>query len=269
MKITSKTRKSHYWNEDRYIISKDFLMVIDGATPLIKSNNFNEACWMVNYIKKNINKYNGKIKDRLYQISKDAYHDLPIAIKEENYLPSGSLSYLEWDDEYYYASTLGDCEITFITNNNQVIRCYKDELSILDNIVINEMIKHSKKKNIHLVKTRPYVSDILIKHRKLINKENGYSGFALMEEPIIKPNTLKIKKDCVKEIYIYSDGFSQAFEHLNIYNSHEEMFNKSLNLDEEIKKIVDAAFSDPYCDKYPRLKKIDDITVIKVENKTN
>ena len=70
MKITSKTRKSHY--EDRYIISDDFLMVIDGATPLIKSNNFNEACWMVNYIKKNINKYKGKVLDRLYQISKDA-----------------------------------------------------------------------------------------------------------------------------------------------------------------------------------------------------
>ena len=266
MKITSKTRKSHYWNEDRYIISKDFLMVIDGATPLIKSNQFNEACWMVSYIKKNINKYSGEIADRLYQISKDAYSDLPVKIKEENYLPSASLSYIEWDDEYYYAYTLGDCEVTFITKDNKVIRCYTEELSILDNIAIKEMQKYAIEKNIHLVQARPFVNDILIKHRKLINRPNGYSGFALMEEPIINLNTLKVKKEDVKEIYIYSDGFSQSFEHLNIYPSHRQMFNKSLDLDEEIKKIVDVAFSDQYCDKHPRLKKIDDITVIKVEN---
>ena len=45
----------------------------------------------------------------------------------------------------------------------------------------------------------------------------------------------------------------------------EEMFSKSLDLEEEIKKIKDQAFLDPYCDKHPRLKKIDDITAIKIE----
>ena len=40
MKITAKTRKSHYWNEDRFVLGKDYFMVIDGATPLIKTNNF-------------------------------------------------------------------------------------------------------------------------------------------------------------------------------------------------------------------------------------
>ena len=42
------------------------------------------------------------------------------------------------------------------------------------------------------------------------------------------------------------------------------MFNHDLSLDDEIKKIVDTSFKDPYCDRYPRFKKIDDITVIKV-----
>ena len=61
MKITAKTRKSHYWNEDRFVLGKDYFMVIDGATPLIKSNNFNEACWLVTYVKENINKLTGSI----------------------------------------------------------------------------------------------------------------------------------------------------------------------------------------------------------------
>ena len=155
MKITTKTRKSHYWNEDRFVIGKNFLMVIDGATPLIKENNFNEACWLVNYIKKNIKKYQGSIKERLYQISIDAYNQLPIKIKDEDYLPSASLSYIEFDDEYICAYTLGDCEVTIKTKEDKIIRCFNDELSKLDNIAINELIEHSKEKKIHLSKARP------------------------------------------------------------------------------------------------------------------
>jgi hypothetical protein len=41
MKIYAKTRKSHFWNEDRFVIGDNFLMVIDGASPLIKNKKFN------------------------------------------------------------------------------------------------------------------------------------------------------------------------------------------------------------------------------------
>ena len=44
------------------------------------------------------------------------------------------------------------------------------------------------------------------------------------------------------------------------------MFKKSLDIENEISKIVDVSFNDPFANKYPRFKKIDDITVIKVEN---
>ena len=42
------------------------------------------------------------------------------------------------------------------------------------------------------------------------------------------------------------------------------MFKKSLDLDIEIKKIVSTSFKDHKCNNYPRFKKIDDITVIKM-----
>ena len=265
MKIIAKTRKSHFWNEDRFVIGKNFLMVIDGATPLIKENNFNEACWLVNYIKKNIEKYQGAVKERLHQIAIDAYNELPVKIKDEDYLPSASLSYIEYDDIYFYAHTLGDCEVTFITKDNQIIRCYSDDLYKLDNIALNELIKIAKEKNINITKARPFINDILIKHRKLINKENGYTAFALTDKPIINTKEYKISRENVKEIYIYSDGFSQAFESLNIYSSHKEMFKVSLDIEAEINNIVDVSFRDPFANKHPRFKKIDDITVIKVE----
>ena len=265
MKITAKTRKSHYWNEDRFVLGKDYFMVIDGATPLIKSNNFNEACWLVTYVKDNINKLTGCIEDRLNVLSKEGFNLLPVKIKEEDYMPSASLAYIEVLEDEFSAHTLGDCEVTFILKDGNIIRCFETDLAKLDDKSINELVHHAKEKNIHVVNARPYIKETLLKHRKMINKSNGYKGFSLTSDPNIKTSCFNIKKDLVQEIYIYSDGFSQSFEHLNVYKSHEAMFSKSLDLEEEIKKIKDHAFLDPYCNKYPRLKKIDDITVIKIE----
>ena len=264
MKILARTRKSHYWNEDRFVLGENYAMVIDGATPLLKSNNFNEACWMVNYLKKNINKYDGPIKKRLVSLSKEAYNLMPVKIKDEDYLPSASMSWIEWDNEYFYASVLGDCEITIVTKDNEVIRFYGQELGYLDHLAIEEMTKVAKEKNIHVINARPYIAEMLLRHRKMVNKPNGYSAFTLCDEPIFKEKKFKMEKSKIKEIYLYSDGFAQSFEHLKIYECHQDMFVKSLDLEEEILKIVNSSFADPYCDKYPRFKKIDDITVIKV-----
>ena len=48
------TRKSHYWNEDRIIVSSSFAIVIDGATPLIKTSKINYANYLVKHIKNHI-----------------------------------------------------------------------------------------------------------------------------------------------------------------------------------------------------------------------
>lgn len=264
MNIITRSRKSHQWNEDRFIVGDSYYMVIDGASPLIKNEKMNLTCWMVTYLKKYINRYTGPIKERLEKIAIDAYHDLNIDVKSLAYLPSAGISYLEEDENYYYASILGDCEITFRMNNGSIIRCYTDELTKLDSKAIDELIKIAKEKQIHIIDARPYIQDILIKHRELMNQEGGYNVFTIFPDSKFSAKVFKVKKEDVKEIYIYSDGFSQAFEYLKIYSSHEEMFKNSLDLDEEISKIVKYSFLDPYCDKYPRFKKIDDITVIKI-----
>ena len=154
MKILARTRKSHFWNEDRFVLGKNYVMVIDGATPLLKSNNFNEACWMVNYLKKNLDKQVGSIKDRLLGLSKKAYDEMPVKIKEEDYLPSAGMAWVEWDEEYFYASILGDCEVTIVTIDNEVIRLNDFSLGVLDDIALQEMVEVSKNKNIHVSNAR-------------------------------------------------------------------------------------------------------------------
>lgn len=266
MKINAKTRKSHHYNEDRFIIGNNFYIVIDGATPLVKTGDRNLACFMVNYIKKHINKYQGRIKERLEQLSNDMFYELNIDSDDTSYLPSASLAYVEEIDDYYHVGILGDCEVTFKTYDNEIIRCFTTELTKLDDISLSKQVEYAYKYNIHVIEARKYIQDILIKHRKMINKNDGYFAYTLAKDYVLNEKEFKINKELVKEIYLYSDGFSQSFQHLKIYTSHQEMFKNDLNINDEIDKIEKQAYSDPYCDKYPRFKIIDDITIIKIQN---
>ncbi|MDE7168150.1 MAG: hypothetical protein K2O28_04800 [Clostridia bacterium] len=265
MKIYCRTRKSHRWNEDRFINGRNYSIVLDGATPLKISGQFNEARWLVDYFKNNIKRHSGNIKSRLSKLCQDAYHNLPIEIKDEDYLPSASACWVEWNNDTIDIGILGDCEVTAVTYEDEYFRFYDDRLRVLDNIALNEMVAAAHKHGTTFLEARKYINDLLIKHRKLINKPNGYSAIALSPNAKICERAYSIKRDNIKTLYLYSDGFSQAFENLGIYKTHTEMFKQIESVDAEIAKIVAASFSDPNCNKHPRFKVIDDITVVKID----
>lgn len=266
MKIEKKTRKSHYYNEDRFIINKDFIMVIDGATSLEKGSlKPTGGCYLSNKIKKELPRLKGNIVSRLDKISKDMYKELSstssISVRS---LPSAGLAWVEFNNDEIITHTVGDCEITIITKDNEIIRIVIDDIIKLDDKAIDEMIKISKDKNISIKEARNLVNDTLIKHRMLMNTEDGYSIYCPSDKPDFKYSTNKFKVNEIKEIYLYSDGFSDAFTTLNIYKSHKDMFSKSLDINKVTNKIVQVSFNDPLYNKYPRFKLIDDITVVKI-----
>ena len=264
MKINYKTRKSHTWNEDRYIIGTNFWIVIDGATPLIKNGDMNLARYMVSYVKKNINRYGGRIRERLIKLSKDLFVELGIDSRDPAYLPTASISYVEEIDGKYYAGVLGDCEVTFITHDGEIIRCFAEDLSKLDHISKCELENEAKKHHISIREARKHITDILIKNRRLINQDGGYQGYTVSPNLTFREVSCSVDKERVKEIYLYSDGFSASFQCFDIYPNHQEMFKNTLDIELETKRIVEVAFRDKDCNKYHRFKKIDDITVVQI-----
>ncbi|MGN0812413.1 MAG: hypothetical protein ACI4MQ_02765 [Candidatus Coproplasma sp.] len=265
MQTTSKTRKAHYWNEDRFINGKDYFIVIDGATPLTNVHQFNEARWFVDYLKRNINRYKGRVNYKLSMLCCDAYNDLPIDNKSADYLPSASAAWVELDGSVCHIGVLGDCEVTAIYNNGEIKRFFDDRLINLDNKAKSELIEIARQKNLHIIQAKELIIPTLIKHRRLINKPDGYSALTIAPDYKTDERQFTIEKQGLKTIFIYSDGFSQAFESLKIYSCHEEMFKSIKDVDEEIKKIVRAAHSDKNLDLFPRFKRIDDITVTKID----
>ena len=184
--------------------------------------------------------------------------------KSEEYLPSAGLAWCEIKEDIVNIHTIGDCEVVVITNNGKIIRYVQPELIKLDSLAIKEMIDISKEKSISIKDARKYVNDMLIKHRKMMNKVEGYNVFAPYDNPNFNFLSASVEKN-VKYVYLFSDGFASAFDCFGIYNSFETMFKDEIDLKLIIDKIVNVAKSDPDYNLYPRFKLIDDITAIKIK----
>lgn len=220
---------------------------------------------MSDYLKKNISRYKGDIEDRLTKLLRDAYGDLPLKIKDEDYLPSASACWVQLDGDKAKICVLGDCEVTAITCSGEIVRYFDGALNVLDRRACNEMTELAKQKNLRIRDARKLIQETLIRHRKLANKPDGYAALTLSPNAEIKGKRFETELKNIKTLYLYSDGFSQAFENLKIYPSHEEMFRQMQDVDEEIKKIVKASYADAECERFPRFKVIDDITVTKID----
>ena len=67
---------------------------------------------------------------------------------------------------------------------------------------------------------------------------------------------------------MFTDGFAQAFDTLNIFSSLE-MCLDSIHSKEDAQKVIleikNRSYKDKDCNKYPRFKTIDDITFLMVK----
>ena len=173
---------------------------------------------------------------------------------------------LEINNDNYHVGIIGDCEVTLKYNDGKIVRCFDDTLHKLDNIALFKMKEIATNKNISVKEARKEIQDLLIKNRRMQNSEGGYNAYSIMPNYNLKELTFDFDKKNINEIYLYSDGFADAFAHLGIYESHKKMFEKTLNIENEINLIKEVSYNDKYCNKYLRFKVIDDITVIQIIN---
>ncbi|MBE7084807.1 MAG: hypothetical protein E7368_01980 [Clostridiales bacterium] len=273
MKIEKAIRKSHYYNEDRIVTGEKFCMVIDGATGLQKLGlKPTEASWFASFIKKNLPANSTRIKERLDGISKKAYDEF-IAFcqsvsaslnREDIYYPSAGLAWVEDCGDKIKIYTIGDCEVFVKTKSGETYRHVLPELFALDSQALAEIVRVKKQNSISMKEAVKLCQGVLLRNRRLMNKENGYSVFTLSKNPDFRYLYAEYDKADVAELYLYTDGVSQAFDEMKIYASCEEMFAKDVNIHEEIKKIEKRAYADRDCEKYPRFKTIDDISFVKI-----
>ncbi len=273
MKVEKISRKSHYYNEDRFVVSNNFCMVLDGATALQKSNFFKptEASWFVSFIKSSLQRKTDNVLNKLSEISKQAHLNFneilfqnDVGINELSYYPSAGLSFAEIHGDKVEICTIGDCEAVVKLKSGKTFRIMQPQLSELDEQALKTMIELKQTRHLKMKDAVKACADVLLENRKLMNTPSGYSVYTLSQTGEFNYLRERFNIEEIDEIYLYTDGVSQAFNELKIYPSWKEMFEKSVDIREEVEKIVKKAFSDKECEKYPRFKIIDDVTMLKI-----
>ena len=259
MKITGITLPYRNYNEDAIVIKDDLFVVFDGATGLReKTTDKSQASEMVLVMKKALE--TSKIDDFeafLYQLA----IDLQVTYNytgDKSMRPSASLAALHIKDNMAYLYQLGDCAISYETN--QLHRFSDQRLVKLDHIGKKLLVHYMKETDFNHAIT--LVKPTLIKHRNLLNEPNGYMAFQpnLVPEFIVKKQIIRLKH--LTSFLIYSDGYYSARDTFNLFNNHQTFFCS--NIEQTISNIKLRAYEDNQLISYPRFKIIDDISVIKV-----
>lgn len=271
----TKSIPSTDYNEDGLYVNDPIYMAVDGATALDNSKKKpSEAALMVNYIIKNISSAYKKTHcfiDALYLMSENYYHNNYHKFKDIDNLaglPSAGIAAVVEGKEYLNLYVLGDCEIVYLNRDMMPTRfSYFDQkhgLYKLDKDALKEMKTIAKKQNKNIVDTRKLINDRLIRNRNKLNKDSKYQVFIPSKKPTFKIKHKRIRKSTTKKLYIYTDGFAQAFDTLNIYKGYKDLFSRSVDMNSIIQNIINKWNSDKYFNHYPRFKKKDDLTIIEL-----
>ncbi|MBE5756500.1 MAG: hypothetical protein E7342_01745 [Clostridiales bacterium] len=260
MKVFKYTKKSHTFNEDKFFVSKNLFGVIDGATNLsFKGYKYkSEASILADFLKKEILKVKKSFTENtLVDLSKKA-----VSLNLTSF-PSCGISIVKIENNKLKLFSLGDLDIIYKLKTGEVFNFKKYDLINLDKIALEELKNVAIKRGFSIKNSLPFITDTLKKHRALKNKKGGYDVFEPLEKPSFAVYTVELPLESVESFIICSDGFSSSLTTFNILSSYEEFFKTNpMNVVNEIKK---RAEEDKDFNLYPRFKKIDDITIVKVD----
>ena len=263
MKEQHFTIKSHFYNEDRFLVGNTLFAVIDGATGLNAENTFGKASSaskLAGFVKSQLANYKGSdIIGFLRSLS-------VLALKNGHAKDcSCGISIVKVNKNTVELYCLGDCPILYQDKNGEVHTFTQTKLPKLDKIALNQMIDYAKANNVSMKKARKHIDQTLKKHRSLMNMPDGYWVFAPSEKPNFTVDTITIEKEQLKSIIVCSDGFAQCYNKLNIFENEKQLFESQLSLKDICLKVQRISKADKDYNLYPRFKLFDDTTVIKLD----
>lgn len=288
-----KTSTGRYINEDGVThfevktIDKTykFIILMDGATGL--GRNFEivkektPAEWYVSYMMNELKSELSinptkplelAIQNSITKIANDInkYEKENNIILKEYEKPSASLSLLRTDGITTEIYLIGDLETIVVQTGGKVLRVdnpNQKAVQSLDQKVLKRMVKIAKEKNCNVLDVRNYpeIETMLQDNRSKKNREveDGYWVCGTNSEIIEHGVSVAFDNSKITDIILASDGFDYSLLELNENSVYEQV--KQYGTDFVAKLIRNIEEEDEFCNKYPRFKKGDDLTVIHMD----
>lgn len=272
-KIKTTTHTYKAYNEDVFYADETLAFVIDGASGLTNiniSDRQNDVAWYVATLKTNILKYQHSnhlidcIKFAL-QATNQVYQAFPgYSLLED--APSAVIACVRVKDDILEYYVLGDCECILYKKDQTFLTLCDQRVDRFDQKAIAYGKKVQEEHHIDFSKTRSFYKPLLIEHRKMKNKKDGYFVLSDYEDAVYEAIHGFIKKSDVQSIVLMSDGFSQLLHLFQSY-SKEAFFQICEKQDITLLQsaLLESQQSDPQMNRYPRLSFSDDATCVYLE----
>ncbi len=266
MNITKVTKKIHRYNEDGIFVKKNLYVIMDGASSLypVKTSK-SDAAQFITFIKEELKKYqSGDILAYLEQLSQKYYLANYTEDIEAAMMPSCGMVIIQIEKDEIIIYNIGDVEACVITKQEKIF-IKQPELEKLDALVLDKMLQLVKDQKMNMLAARKAVNDLLIYNRNLMNQENGYFVFAPRKAEHFKFTKQTFYKKDLLGIFAATDGYASAYKQFGIFDNYQHLYDLDIDIHEVCQKIITITDADPYANQYPRFKKRDDMSAIKID----
>lgn len=241
------------WGEDRLFFNSNQFGVLDSSTPIdtYPINGFHsQAEWLVDLIANHLNDNSNQPVlqscESIIETNKDNSELNQLSVENQ---PCSMLASAEEIDQHIILSILGDCKIV-VQFKTGTIQLYSD----LRVESFANKIKQIKQYALdHQLDVNNLIKDQMLKNRQSMNTKNGFWTIAFNGD--FKSNALlfRLRKDDVKKILIFSDGFERTFlytdikiesvlnEEISLQDCLNQLRNAENHLNSEVKKSDDAS----------------------------
>lgn len=250
-------------NEDAAYASEDFIFVLDGATGLIPSNIMDygsDAAWLSNrtadILRENLARKNASIAD----IVTEAMELLRSEWRAETkLLPSCGLSILRLNGDVLEYFGLGDCYASVLYEDGSFQLWEDEDIKKLDHLALKEMMELSENRGISLYQARELISETLLKHRAMKNREEGYWCLEPLGQGITRARTAILPVEGCESLFLCTDGYFQLVEFGALRDLRElHLASNREDLHAMVKRLYAYQEADKSLKKLPRFKFRDD-----------
>ena len=266
--------------EDAIGFGKNFIFALDGASCLTGINlvhSESDAHWFAQKVREGLC---NELQSNTDKTTEDILREIIDPIKEEYLIgakekgfdipddsPSAGIALFRIRANTLEFFGLGDCVGVVKLKEGTTKWLNNPSLSNLDSIVINKMSQLHKETGIDVIEARKLCTDLLIRHRALKNKPDGYYILDPFGEGIDHACKLTVNLDDVESVSVFSDGFSQLSEVFRVFENfgelHQAMSTRSL--EDLCKELFMLQDKDSVCNNHPRFKLRDDTCAVYAE----
>lgn len=253
--------------------------VIDGASGMGENNltDFvSDGVWFVETFDQCLKKQTVNFSQSLSEIVSNCIEE--VRIQFENCVseqvndpvlePVGAISLVRGLGSEIEYLVLGDCSLVIKKQSGNVETILGDGPRELDKRVVEEVINIMEREGVSYETAYSAARPMLKEHRRMKNKSDGYWTLGFEKEAVSHAKTGRISIDNLNCLYLFSDGFEPLVPTYNVFADWATAtdYIAANGIERTFQLLRDIERSDPECRRYPRLKPMDDASLVVAES---